>query len=365
MKQRGNKFPIYVFFCAVILISLFASVVPTLAAEMRYTVKPGDTLYSISRRYNVNVSELATVNGLTLHSWLYTGQQLVIPGMAAEPAQPSTSAPDTEPAPATGNLYTVKAGETLLTIAARHGLRVSQLAAANGLAWNTWVYAGQQLTIPGTATETPATDGASTAETPAVETPTEEETPATASDGVYVVKAGDNLFRIALRHNVTLAALKAANGLYSDIVYVGQRLTIPAPGTTPVAAPAAPATTYNASSGEKWIDVNLSTQTIVAYQGQTAVYSARVSTGLWGTPTVVGTFSIYVKYLSTPMSGPGYYLPNVPHTMYFYKGYAIHGAYWHNNFGTPMSHGCVNLSLPDAEWFYNWAPVGTKVVTHY
>ncbi|OQA18217.1 MAG: putative L,D-transpeptidase YciB precursor [Chloroflexi bacterium ADurb.Bin360] len=80
---------------------------------------------------------------------------------------------------------------------------------------------------------------------------------------------------------------------------------------------------------------------------------------------MVGTFSIYVKYLATPMSGPGYYLPNVPHTMYFYRGYAIHGAYWHNNFGTPMSHGCVNLSLPDAEWFYNFAPVGTKVVSHY
>ncbi|MBN2393638.1 MAG: LysM peptidoglycan-binding domain-containing protein, partial [Anaerolineae bacterium] len=315
MKQRGNKFPIYVFFCAVILISLFASVTPALAAEMRYTVKPGDTLYSISRRYNVNVSELATANGLTLHSWLYTGQQLVIPGMAAESPQAPASAPDTEPATNTG-IYTVKVGDTLLTIAARHGLRVSQLAVANGLAWNTWVYTGQQLTIPGAMAETPETDEPSTAETPAEETPTEEETPATTSDGVYVVKAGDNLFRIALRHNVTLAALKAANGLYSDIVYVGQRLTIPAPGTTPVAVPAAPATTYNASSGEKWIDVNLSTQTIVAYQGQTAVYSAHVSTGLWGTPTAVGTFAIYVKYISTPMSGPGYYLPNVPHTMY-------------------------------------------------
>ncbi|MGC9397301.1 MAG: LysM peptidoglycan-binding domain-containing protein [Anaerolineae bacterium] len=357
MNPRGNKFSIYVFFCAIIVISLFASVPPALAAEMRYTVQPGDTLYSISRRYNVNVSALASVNGLTLNSWLYTGQQLVIPGVAAEPAQAPAFEPAMEPAHSTGS-YTVKAGETLLTIAARHGLRVSQLAAANGLAWNTWVYAGQQLTIPGAVAETPATD-----EPPAAETATEEEKPATASDGVYVVKAGDNLFRIALRHNVTLAALKAANGLYSDIVYVGQRLTIPAPGTTPVAAPA-PVPGHGVS-GEKWIDVNLSTQTIVAYQGQTAVYSARVSTGLWGTPTVVGTYAIYAKYVSAPMSGPGYYLPNVPHIMYFYKGYGIHGAYWHNNFGTPMSHGCVNLSLADAEWFYNWAPMGTKVVTHY
>jgi LysM repeat protein len=120
MNPRGNKFPIYVFFCAIILISLFASATPALAAEMRYTVRPGDTLYSISRRYNVNVGALASANGLTLNSWLYTGQQLVIPGVAAEPAQAPSSAPST-------GVYTVKAGETLLTIAARHGLRVSQL----------------------------------------------------------------------------------------------------------------------------------------------------------------------------------------------------------------------------------------------
>ena len=75
-----------------------------------------------------------------------------------------------------------------------------------------------------------------------------------------------------------------------------------------------------------------------------------------------GTFRIYVKYRSTPMSGPGYYLPAVPHTMYFYGGYAIHGAYWHNNFGRPMSHGCVNMRLADAAALFNWAPVGTKVV---
>jgi LysM repeat protein len=364
MNPRGNRFPIYVFFCAIIVISLFVIVTPALATTMRYTVQPGDTLYSISRRYSVNVSALASANGLTLNSWLYTGQQLVIPGVAAEPAQAPPSAPVTGPVPSTG-VYTVKAGDTLLTIAARHGVRVSQLAASNGLAWNTWVYAGQRLTIPGAAAETPATNEPSPAETPAAETSTEEEKPATASDGVYVVKAGDNLFRIALRHNVTLAALKAANGLYSDIVYVGQRLTIPAPGSAPVAVPVStPAPGYGAS-GEKWIDVNLSTQTIVAYQGQTAVYWARTSTGLPGTPTVVGTYYIYAKYVSAPMSGPGYYLPNVPHIMYFYRGYSIHGAYWHNNFGMPMSHGCVNLSLPDAEWFYNWAPMGTMVVTHY
>jgi lipoprotein-anchoring transpeptidase ErfK/SrfK len=61
------------------------------------------------------------------------------------------------------------------------------------------------------------------------------------------------------------------------------------------------------------------------------------------------------------MSGEGYYLPDVPYTMYFYKDYGIHGTYWHDNFGTPMSPGCINMSKDDAEIVYNWAEVGTIV----
>jgi len=55
----------------------------------------------------------------------------------------------------------------------------------------------------------------------------------------------------------------------------------------------------------------------------------------------------------------------VPYTMYFYRGYAIHGTYWHSNFGRPMSHGCVNMRTQDAAWLYSWAVVGTPVVTHW
>ena len=123
---------LYFLLCMILVIGLFAGVSPVLAAETHYTVQPGDTLYSISRRYNVSVSALAAANGLTMNSWLYTGQQLVIPGVAATPAE-SPAAPAQAPAAATDNVYTVKEGETLLTIAARHGLRVSQLAEANGL----------------------------------------------------------------------------------------------------------------------------------------------------------------------------------------------------------------------------------------
>ena len=63
--------------------------------------------------------------------------------------------------------------------------------------------------------------------------------------------------------------------------------------------------------------------------------------------------------------GPGYYLSDVPWVMFFYDEYGFHGTYWHDNFGAPMSRGCVNLRTEDAEWLYHWASVGTPVVVHY
>jgi lipoprotein-anchoring transpeptidase ErfK/SrfK len=118
------------------------------------------------------------------------------------------------------------------------------------------------------------------------------------------------------------------------------------------------------SQTEKWIEIDLSSQRLYAHVGQQTVLTAVVSTGTRYYPTVRGRFRIYAKYRSTRMTGPGYDLPNVPWTMYFYGGYAIHGAYWHNNFGTPMSHGCVNMKIPEAKWLFDWAPSGTLVVVH-
>ena len=117
--------------------------------------------------------------------------------------------------------------------------------------------------------------------------------------------------------------------------------------------------------GEKWIDVDLTRQRVSAFKGKNLINSFITSTGTWQHPTVTGQYSIYVKYRYANMSGPGYFLPNVPYVMYFYKGYGIHGTYWHNNFGTQMSHGCVNLRTDDAGWVYNWASIGTLVNVHY
>ena len=132
---------------------------------------------------------------------------------------------------------------------------------------------------------------------------------------------------------------------------------IPWPTNTPY-----PTTEFH---NERWIDVNLSEQMVYAYEGDTVVASFLVSTGVPAFPTVTGRFHIYLKLVSTLMAGDGYYLPNVPYTMYFYKGYSLHGTYWHNNFGVPMSHGCVNMYTPDAEWLFYWASVGTLVNVHY
>jgi lipoprotein-anchoring transpeptidase ErfK/SrfK len=133
----------------------------------------------------------------------------------------------------------------------------------------------------------------------------------------------------------------------------------------PTAVPVANVVNPTGSSVEHWIDVDLTNQRLVAYEGDTPVYWVTVSTGLPGTPTVTGQYRIYVKYPAQTMSGPGYYLPDVPYVMYFYQGYGIHGTYWHNNFGHPMSHGCVNTPTPDAQWLYNWAEVGTLINVHY
>ncbi len=114
----------------------------------------------------------------------------------------------------------------------------------------------------------------------------------------------------------------------------------------------------------RWIEIDLSQQRLTAWNGRTRVRSFIVSTGKQRTPTRRGTFTVQSKYRSTRMRGRGYNVANVPYAMYYSGGYAIHGAYWHKRFGTPVSHGCVNLRVSQARWLYNWAPRGTKVVIH-
>jgi len=121
------------------------------------------------------------------------------------------------------------------------------------------------------------------------------------------------------------------------------------------------------SDASKKIYVDLTNQRLYAYEGDNLVYNFLVSTGKWGrTPT--GVFTVWGKYRYIKMSGGSkllhtyYYLPNVPYTMFFSnsqvapsKGFALHGTYWHDNFGHPMSHGCVNMKTEEAEIIYHWS----------
>lgn len=117
-------------------------------------------------------------------------------------------------------------------------------------------------------------------------------------------------------------------------------------------------------SGRQWIEINLSSQRLIAWEGSLPVYAVIISTGKTATPTPTGVFAIQTRHRSTRMQGEDYDVPDVPYTMYYDGGYAIHGAYWHNRFGTPVSHGCINVAVDHARWLFYWAAVGTPVVVH-
>jgi lipoprotein-anchoring transpeptidase ErfK/SrfK len=179
---------------------------------------------------------------------------------------------------------------------------------------------------------------------------------------VYIVQRGDTLATIARQYGVTYPYLMQLNGLANaDQIYAGQSLIVPGEGSAPAAPP-----DPGASSPEgKEVVVVLSTQRAYAYENGELLREFVVSTGIPGFQTVTGTYHIYLKLVSQRMVGPGYDLPGVPWVMYFYQGYGLHGTYWHHNFGTPMSHGCVNMRTEDAAWVFDWAPIGTTVTVRY
>lgn len=308
-----------------------------------HVVQPGENLFRIGLRYGLTVTQLMVANGLSNPDQIYAGQVLIIPS--------SNTATASAPA-AGGTTHTVQAGETLSGIAQRYGIPMATLAAVNGISNPSRIYAGQVLSIPSRGSSTlPVNSPSGTA----------------GQSTTYIVQRGDTLLRIATRYNVTVNAIMVANQLTNaNRIYVGQRLIIPAGGGTATGGPTyttnAPAPTVRQG---KQIIVVLSQQQVFAYENGVLIRQFVVSTGLPGTPTVTGNFTIYAKYPSQYMVGPDYNLPNVPWVMYFYRGYSFHGTYWHNNFGRPMSHGCINMRTAEAEWLYNWAPIGTPVLVIY
>ncbi|AFZ37150.1 ErfK/YbiS/YcfS/YnhG family protein [Stanieria cyanosphaera PCC 7437] len=117
-------------------------------------------------------------------------------------------------------------------------------------------------------------------------------------------------------------------------------------------------------SDQNWIEIDLSDQHLFAWKGTNQIFTAIISSGKATTPTHPGIYTIQRKYPHDRMRGVDYDLADVPNVLYFDRGYALHGSYWHNNFGTPVSHGCINLPVNNAQWLFDWTTVGTVVIIH-
>lgn len=353
-------------------ILLLSVAAPLFAQADVHVVQPGENLFRIAQRYGTDVAVLAQINGISNTWQIYAGQTLILPGATAMNSA-SEPGPAIEiaaaPVEMTPRYHTVARGEMLSQIAQRYGMTPDQLAQLNNIANANLIYAGQQLIVgmePAAAPSmnvnaaAPVQAQTLTMLSAAIELPSSAPAAAT----THVVQAGESLGRIAQRYNVSLQALAQANGIVDpNRVFAGQTLIIPGtPVTTldygAIGMPAAPPAPRGVG---REILVSLSESRIYAYENGVLLRSVLVSTGRPATPTVQGDFTIQRKYVAQTMTGPGYYLPNVPYVMYFYQGYAIHGTFWHNNFGQPMSHGCVNLPTPEAEWFFNFADIGTPV----
>lgn len=200
-------------------------IAPAEAPPVAYTVQPGDTISSIANRFGLRTVDVLTANGLSWRSVIYPGQTLSLTA-GASPMPPAAPA-----ATGSATTHTVAAGDTVFSIAQRHGTSVDAVLAANGLTRASVIYPGQQLALTGSPAPAPAAV-AVTATAPA---------PTAAGGQTHAVAAGDTLFAIAKKYGTTVAQLYALNGMAPGaIIYPGQSLVIAA---APVAAPAPAAVT--------------------------------------------------------------------------------------------------------------------------
>ncbi|QCU77827.1 LysM peptidoglycan-binding domain-containing protein [Citricoccus sp. SGAir0253] len=217
-----------------------AAATPAAKPPATYTVKAGDTLSHIAERHGMGLSVLLKANGMTTSSVIHPGQKLKLSGAATSSGR-STGAK--APASRSAATYTVKAGDTLSGIAARHGMGLSVLLKANGMTTSSVIHPGQKLKLSGAATSSGRSTGA--------------KAPASRSAATYTVKAGDTLSHIAERHGMGLSVLLKANGMTtSSVIHPGQKLKLSGAATssgrsTGAKAPASrSAATYTVKAGD-------------------------------------------------------------------------------------------------------------------
>ncbi|MDX1993346.1 MAG: L,D-transpeptidase [bacterium] len=142
----------------------------------------------------------------------------------------------------------------------------------------------------------------------------------------------------------------------AEWVQVGVEQWVPAANVAVVRPVARP----TAVDSERWVGVDLAQQVLIAYEGERAVFAALISSGMAELPTHPGIFRVFHRQRVQTLGwgSPGelysYTVEDVPHILYFNGDQGLHAAYWHDDFGTPRSHGCVNLSLTDAAWVYDF-----------
>ncbi len=332
---------------------------PIATSEYAHEVQIDETLGTIAADYGVSLFDLQEINEIWTYL-IYPGQQLLIPAGGTPPADKPENTPEdrppaiVSPAPVTRQPEThkVERGDTLFSIAQTYGVQVDLLMSANGITDPQRLHAGLVLRVADLESAIPPQQATSTIPVPSV------------ARDQYTVLPGEFLSTIGNKLGMSWLAIAAVNGIGNpDSLYAGTVLQVPTQEEAARYGPLHPARVdpgAHIGVGRELVVV-LSTQSAYAYENGILQKSAIVSTGLPATPTVQGDYKIYLKRPSRHMVGPGYDLPNVLWVSYFYQGYAFHGTYWHNNFGTPMSHGCVNMTDADAKWFYDFAPIGTPV----
>ena len=218
--------------------------VPSVPSGNTYTVKSGDSLWSIANKYNTTVNELKALNGLTSNT-LQIGQILTVPGSTGE--APST--------PTTGNTYTVKSGDSLWSIANRYNTTVNTLKSLNGLTSDN-LSVGQTLKLPGNTGET------------------------IVESNTYTVKSGDSLWSIANRYGTTVNNLKSLNNLTSDNLSVGQVLRVPSSESGGTGGTPTTSNTYIVKAGDSlWNIANRYGTTVNAIRTLNGLTSDSLSIG--------------------------------------------------------------------------------------
>ncbi|MDE2858595.1 MAG: L,D-transpeptidase family protein [Chloroflexota bacterium] len=273
--------------------------------------------------------------------------------------------------------HIVQRGETIYRIALRYGLSPDELMSANNIEDPHLIHSGLELNlIFASAAQAPPPDAQTNppaqAIAPAAPAQQPQNSPVVAGTRQqYIVRRGDFLTQLGIDLDTSWIALAGLNKLEAPyVLHVGSTLLIPQRADVELYDPKYAAWKYfdifahqpgpRVGVGRE-IVILLDAQAIYAYENGVLQNAVRVSTGKKATPTVKGDHAIWLKRRSQTMSGDDYSLDNVEWVMYFYRDYAIHGTWWHTNFGQPMSHGCVNLTNTDAQWFYEFASIGTPV----